>query len=80
MKTLRAELRSCLANLSKYPTDDYLIDRILKLVEGRLPKEKDMVSNKLKCNCDGDGYCNCDFSNHDGYNDALDDMKKGLGI
>ena len=36
-------------------------------------EERDMVGDDLKCNCDGENYCNCQFSENDGYNQALQD-------
>lgn len=49
-----------------------------KLCE-RMPEEKDMINQE--CFCDGnkkvgEGYCNCGFSEADGYNLALSDIKK----
>jgi hypothetical protein len=44
-----------------------------------VPKERSMVDDKLKCYCDGEGYCNCEFSENDGYNQAISEINAKLG-
>jgi hypothetical protein len=52
---------------------------IRELLISQLPDEKPMID--LECNCDGsgsdaDGYCNCEYSSNDGYNNCLNDITK----
>ena len=52
---------------------DFGCDRILKLVEERLPKDK----RQLDCYCMVGESCGCAV---DDYNQALTDVRKGLGL
>ena len=49
--------------------------KIIQIGEGM---KKDEANKELKCKCDGNDFCDCDFSGVCGYNQALLDYKKKI--
>ena len=60
--------------LEESKTMDEAIEQILALI----PKERPMTGKDLKCYCDGEGYCNCQFSENEGFNSAIDEITHRL--
>ena len=54
----------------------FLKEKLNELLDEAIGEERDMVSDKLKCNCDGENYCNCQFSENDGYNQKVQELKE----
>jgi hypothetical protein len=88
-KDFRTALRDIISDVGyEYSWElgaDQATELILALCKEMLVQgEKPMTGKGLNCRCDGTGrnphgYCECDFSNHAGWNDYNDSLLKQLG-
>ena len=63
---------------AELPLEEYNFNQKIQQILALIPKERPMTGEDLKCYCDGADYCNCQFSENDGFNQALDEMEQSM--
>ena len=72
---------SASANIDTMVARKKATDEIMSAIKRAIPKERPMTGDKLECLCDsavGGSFCSCDFSENEGYNQAIDDFTKAV--